>query len=370
MPAYIAAIGTAVPRHKLSQNRIGEFMALHLAKSEEEQKTLALLYRASGIRSRYSVIPDFGLPMDSYSFFPKNKDLTPFPSVKDRMLLYEREALPLAQAAIRDCMAQLSPEASQITHLITVSCTGMYAPGLDIQLVERLGLPTNTERTCINFMGCYASFNALKAANQILKNEPKSQVLIVALELCSIHLQHDTGMESLLSAALFGDGAAAVLVTGKALKEKLSLELTAFHSDLALEAKSEMSWRIGEHGFEMVLSQEVPEAIRKGIGKLTARLMAKVREKTPTVAHYAIHPGGRKILEVIEQTLGLSKEVNEPAYEVLRQYGNMSSPTVLFVLKSILEKLTQEDVDQHVLSFAFGPGLTLESMLLKVHGHA
>ena len=363
MTSYISSIGTSVPPNRVSQHQLSEFMVRHLGQSEEVSKMIQLLYRASGINYRHSVIEDFGREMGNYSFFPNNQELEPFPSVSMRMNLYKQKAVELAINAIHDCIS--SNEARQITHLVTVSCTGMYAPGIDIEIIERLGLSTNIQRTSINFMGCYAAFNALKVADALIKSQPDSKVLLVAVELCSIHLLKNTSEDSLLSNALFGDGAAAVYLTGNS--SGISLELASFYTDIDSRGKDAMAWHISDFGFEMTLSSEVPNVIKEGIGELTRKLLDKIGLKVRDIAHFAIHPGGKRILQVIEEELALSKEQNEPAYQVLKNFGNMSSPTVLFVIKAIMEQLTTANSGENILSFAFGPGLTLESMLLKVH---
>ncbi len=338
-------------------------MVRHLGHSEEVSKMIQLLYRASGINYRHSVIEDFGREIGNYSFFPNNQELEPFPSVSVRMNLYKQNAVELAINAIHDCISL--NEARQITHLVTVSCTGMYAPGIDIEIIERLGLSTNIQRTSINFMGCYAAFNALKVADALIKSQPDSKVLLVAVELCSIHLLKNTSEDSLLSNALFGDGAAAVYLTGN--PSGISLELASFYTDIDSRGKDAMAWHISDFGFEMTLSSEVPNVIKEGIGELTRKLLDKIGLKVRDIAHFAIHPGGKRILQVIEEELALSKAQNEPAYQILKNFGNMSSPTVLFVIKAIMEQLTTANSGENILSFAFGPGLTLESMLLKVH---
>lgn len=337
-------------------------MIRHLPLTDEQQKTVRLLYRASGIRYRYSVISDFAADAQDFSFFPPNAALEPFPPVSRRMALYQQEAIGLAEKASREC---LGTEGTGVTHLITVSCTGMYAPGIDIELIRRLRLPTDTQRTSINFMGCYAAFNALKVADQIVRNDPDASVLVVAVELCSIHLLKTTDENSLLSNALFGDGAAAVLVQGRP-NGRQQLELTAFYSDLALDAGDEMAWHISDFGFVMKLTAGVPEAIRRGIAGLTSRLLQHLSLTVAEVEHFAIHPGGKKILEVIGEELNIPKERMVQAFEVLRDYGNMSSPTVLFVLKKLWDGFERSNKDERILSFAFGPGLTLESMCLTI----
>ena len=368
MKSYISAIGIANPVHITSQGKIAEFMAKALSMNNGEGTRLKALYRASGIRQRYSVLEDYGNDFDNLSFYPNNEQLEPFPSVAKRMQLYKENALSLSVNAIRHCMEKV-PDIQfekEITHLITVSCTGMYAPGIDIEIIQELGLNTSIKRTAINFMGCYAAFNAIKIADAICKADGNAKVLVVCVELCSIHFQKLKDEDNILSNALFGDGAAAMLIqTDKAISP-VSLSLEQFHCDLHFEGKQEMAWHIGDHGFEMKLSSYVPDIIKKGINILTDRLLSSMRLSLEDISYYAIHPGGKRILEVIEEKLGMSKEDNRFAYEVLHQYGNMSSPTILFVLESLMNSLKPGDQDKNILSLAFGPGLTLESMLLKV----
>ncbi len=363
MPTCIQSIGTAVPSYRCKQADLAAFMSRHLQLDKKQSRNLHILFATSGIKHRYSVVPDYSSPEEDYVFFPKNEELEPFPGTADRMVFYRKEALGLAIAAIDDCFVTLDSSTDSITHLITVSCTGMYAPGLDIDLVSELGLKTDVERTSINFMGCYAAFNALKVANHIASNNRDARVLIVSVELCSLHFQKSADEDAMLSNALFSDGAAAALISS----EKISsarLEMTNFYSDLALDGKEEMGWFIKDVGFEMKLTAEVPEVIRSGIGKLTDQLLSRVHSHD--IRHYAIHPGGRKILDLIEEALQIPQEKNEASRYVLSEYGNMSSPTVLFVLKKLLTQLDQRNHEEDILSFAFGPGLTLESMLLKV----
>ncbi|MEQ8905418.1 type III polyketide synthase [Ekhidna sp.] len=365
MPAYINSIGTALPANLTDQSQIADFMVKHLALDEHEERKLRVLYRASGIKQRYSVLRDFKENLNGQSFF---KEDVAFPSAKPRMLIYQKHAINLANDAAENAFDSSGVRKNEITHLISVSCTGMYAPGLDIELIDRLGLPTSTQRTSINFMGCYAAFNAMKVAENIIAANPNSNVLIVCVELCSIHLQEKKDDENLLANAIFGDGAAAVIVSSKASGR--SLEMKNFYSDLALNARDEMGWYIGDHGFEMHLSNKVPDVIKDGIGELTNRLLEKIQLQVSDIDFFAIHPGGKRILDVIEEKLKISKEQNLPAREILKTHGNMSSPTVLFVIKRILDDLKKEDDQKHLLSFAFGPGLTMESAVLKTHVNA
>lgn len=366
MNSFICAIGTATPPHKIAQAQTAGFMADALQLNSDETRKLKALYRVTGIAHRYTVLPDYGAANGEYTFFPNTPGLEPFPGVQQRMQIYRQQALPLSVTAVEDCLAQLPDfDPATITHLITVSCTGMYAPGLDIDLIEALQLPLTTQRTAINFMGCYAAFNALKVADAFCQAE-SARVLIVCTELCTLHFQKHKENDHLVSNAIFGDGAAAVLVQSQPAAGRVNLAMAGFHCELMSAGKKEMAWQIADHGFEMTLSSYVPSMIQQGIKCLTTNLLRKLNIELPTVDLFAVHPGGRKILEAIEQALDLSPEHNCFAYEVLRDYGNMSSATVLFVLKALGQTLTRQHHNQPILSFAFGPGLTLESMLLKV----
>jgi prepilin-type processing-associated H-X9-DG protein len=366
--SYITSIGTANPQHHFTQQTIANFMVRAMNLNAEDARKLHALYRATGIETRYSVLGDYGREND-YDFFPNNPLLTPFPSTKKRMELFKKHSLALSLASINQCLEKnASIKKSEITHLILVSCTGMYAPGLDIDLVKALRLNTSIIRTCINFMGCYAAFNALKLADTFCGNEKNTKVLVVCTELCTIHFQKENTEDNLLANALFADGSAALLVETQPRKG-INLKPISFYCDLVTEGEQDMAWTVGDWGFEMKLSTYVPEVIRSGIKKLTGSLFERISQNLSDVSYFAIHPGGKKILEVIEQELGLRKNSNHHAYEILKQYGNMSSPTVLFVLNEICKKLSGKDKNKTILSFAFGPGLTLESTLLQIEIH-
>lgn len=358
--SFISSIGTANPKHSIKQTEVVDFMIQAHGLNEQEAHDLKVLYRATGIEQRYTTIPDYSKTR-GFDFFPDNEKLEPFPSTKKRGDWYRKHALGLSEQAVKNCLNE-KIEKEKITHLITVSCTGMNAPGLDIELVECLGLNRNVERTAINFMGCYAAFNAIKVANHICKSQD-ANVLIVCVELCTLHFQKNKTDDNLLANALFGDGAAAVLVQSEPSGSSLSLE--KFKCDLLPNAKDEMAWKIGDFGFEMKLSAYVPDAIESSIRPMVDQL--KLDTGIREFDFFAIHPGGKRILSVVEEQLSIPKTSNAAAHYVLRNFGNMSSPTILLVFKEILDKLNSEDEGKSLLGFAFGPGLTLESLVAKVH---
>jgi alpha-pyrone synthase len=365
MKSYINAIGTAVPQYKSKQLDIADFMSkAHRFEGPEEKKLFAL-YKSTRIETRHSVIEDYGYKTVN-SFFPNRPTLEQFPTTSDRMAVYQREALSLSKVAIKKCFdQQRNFDKNDVTHLITISCTGMYAPGLDIELIRDLGLSPTVKRTAINFMGCYAAFNGLKMADTICRADGDAKVLMVAVELCTLHFQKEYTDDNLFANALFADGAAAVLVEG-APKMGTSLEMENFVCTLDPDSSDDMAWKIGDFGFEMRLSSYVPAVIKNGIKNLTSNLLADLNREHLDVSYYAIHPGGKKIVDVIEEELGLTPNDTRFSREILKNYGNMSSPTVLFVLNLIREQLSEKDNGKHIMSFAFGPGLTLESALLKI----
>lgn len=364
--SYITAIGTANPPHKIEQSAAATFMVNAMGLAGDDERRLRALYKMTGIETRHSVISDYNKVSD-FSFYSNTANLEPFPSTRQRMELFRQHAARLSVEAARDCLQKREDvQLNEITHLIVVSCTGMYAPGLDIDIVKQLGLSSTVMRTAINFMGCYASFNALKIGDSIVESDPSAKVLVVSTELCTIHFQKEKTDDNYLSNALFADGSAAVLIESIPRKGS-NLKPTSFFCDLATEGAQDMAWSVGDVGFEMRLSSYVPEIIRSGIAKLTQSLLTQINDTFSNIDYFAIHPGGRKILEVIEQELAISRDQNRHAYNVLQRYGNMSSPTVLFVLNEVVKTLGSADQQKKILSFAFGPGLTMESMILEIH---
>jgi prepilin-type processing-associated H-X9-DG protein len=363
--SYITAIGTANPTYRFSQSKIADFMVKAMELTTNESRLLHTIFRASGIEFRHSVLEDYGLE-GNYKFYANTPDLEPFPSTQKRLLAFRENVVSLSAQAIDNMLLSIPAfDTKKITHLIVVCCTGMYAPGLDIDLVKKYKLSSSVHRTGINFMGCYAAFNAIKVADAFCHQDKNAKVLIVCTELCSLHFQRKASEDNLLANALFADGSAALLMEAES-DEKIKLRPESFHSVLMAKSEQDMAWTIGDLGFEMRLSTYVPSIIKSGIAEVTDTLLKKTSKKIDDMRFFAIHPGGKKILENIETVLNIPKEKNQAAYCVLRDYGNMSSPTILFVLKAIWSRIGPEDANEHILSFAFGPGLTLESMVLKI----
>ncbi len=369
-PSFILSIGTAVPPHRISQQEHYSILESSEGMGRKEKLQLRKVYSASGIESRHSVLAEFGKPdqTDNILFFPSNHH-APMP-ISDRMSLYEQYALDLAELAVEQCLESLpSISIPQITHLITFSCTGMSAPGLDIQLVDRLGLNRNVERTCINFMGCYAGINAMKTAYHISRSEPEAIVLLAGVELCTLHYQKNEKEDQIIANALFADGASAAIISSQKIpsaNEAPALCLKSFYAEFEPGDREEMAWRIGDHGFDLRLSSYVPALLKKSIPDFMTKLFGRAGLKQEDIDFYAFHPGGVRILKACEEALHISKKENEIAYRVLHDYGNMSSVTIFFVLKAFIESFTGEDIGKKLLACAFGPGLTMESMVAEI----
>lgn len=348
--SYITAIGTANPNYKLLQSEIAEILSSCFSLKIAEKRLLKRICRLSGITYRHSVLNFYGDEQLS--------ELT----TAERMRIFQANALNLAMSAIHDCLDQVDIDKKNITHIITVSCTGMYAPGLEIEIVKHLGLNSSIQRHAVNFMGCYGVFNALKIAHAICRQNCNATILIVSVELCTLHFQKTINKENIISHAIFSDGAAAALIQSQCHNKK-KLKMKAFHSELYPDASQHMTWQIGNSGFDIILSSYVPELIENGINKLIHGLLCQQDSILSPIDYYAIHPGGIAVLEACEKALSISPDQNNFSYEILKNFGNMSSATILFVLKKIIDTIV--DSNKNILSCAFGPGITLESMLLE-----
>ncbi len=353
----IVSIATAVPQFKHEQNDIMSFMQKVYALPEAEHRKLRFLYRQSGIESRYSVIADYSKPLPEWKFYPQTENLEPFPSLEQRMTWYNRYAAPLSVDAIRKCLDHRT--SNEITHLITVSCTGMSAPGLDLHVIELMDLPRNIQRTSVNFMGCYAAIHAMKMGDAICSADKDAKVLIVCTELCTLHFQREPSFDNFASSLLFADGAAAILMVADETAGP-GVKLGKFYSEIIPKGKKDMSWELSSTGFLMTLSGYVPDIIEEDINGMVERALDKNGLDQSDITDWCIHPGGKRILEAVEHSLEINSTALAPSYNVLKQYGNMSSPTILFVLKEILQKISFEQ-EHKIMGIAFGPGLTLET---------
>jgi predicted naringenin-chalcone synthase len=365
MPVWIQHIETMNPGTRYSQEYASAKMQ-GWTDDERRKRMIRVLYQKSGIDQRYSVIDSFdqGLPGD---FFPSGKDGRQRElSTAERNAIYTREvhrlSVDLARQAIANCPAIV---AQDITHVVTVSCTGFCNPGPDFHIVNELGLSPATQRYHLGFMGCYAAFPGLRMAKQFCEAHPAAVVLVMCLELCSLHLQLGGTEDTMLANSLFADGAAVAIVSARhPLDNQNCFRLDTFHSSLITSGKGDMTWTIGDRGFDIALSSYVPKIIGANIRSAVLPLLAARNVTLADIDIWAVHPGGKAIVDKIVESLALNENQVAAARKVLHELGNMSSATILFVLQEILRRPdapSQEDV----CAMAFGPGLTVEMGLLQ-----
>jgi predicted naringenin-chalcone synthase len=364
--AAILAIGTAVPRYQARQADVVEWMIASFTDRPAVARLLRSLYASSGIETRHSCIADFLHPAEHSRFAP-GRPLAELATTAERMAIYEREAAPLGAEAATQALAQLakrergalSAATCTISHLVVVSCTGFFAPGLDLALAKQLNLAPQVERTMIGFMGCAAAFNGLRAAAHIVRSQPTARVLVVCVELCSLHVQPGVAREHLISSSLFADGAAACVVGAANAETADAYLLEGFFSQVKADAHSAMVWQIGNHGFALQLSPQIPRHLAAIAPAALNQLIDPVDAQ-----FWAIHPGGPAIVDRLAEVFDLSAEQVEASRSVLRRIGNVSSGTVFFVLDQLRSKLQERSQPQTGVAMAFGPGLVIEMLRL------
>jgi len=343
-----------VPDHDVHDAFIG-WAAERIAEPRKRAVFLRMAER-SGIGHRWSVLPrgeDAGSPVASGGFyFGRN------PSTAERMRLYAEAAPKLALEAIARLKAQVALDG--ITHLVVASCTGFVAPGIDQIIAAELGLPGHVERTLVGFMGCYAAVSALRTAYHIVRSEPQARVLTVTVELSTLHLQYDDALEPLLAMLQFGDGAAAMLVTGEPGGFAIERPFAATLPD----SSALIRWDVGDNGFVMQLSGEVPGRIAEALRQPEFRAQLLGEDGAGAVDAWAVHAGGRSVLDAVEHGLGLAPEALAASRDVLARFGNMSSSTLPFVLATLLG----EPEHQRGIALAFGPGLAAEGFHFRRAG--
>jgi predicted naringenin-chalcone synthase len=341
---FLNRIGTATPGHEVH----GTFRAFAegLIPEGRERRLFARMADRAGIVRRWSVLRPDGRPgyVDDEGFYAPGH----FPSTRARMARWEAEAPPLAFAALG---ALGVPKG--ITHLITASCTGFVAPGLDHAIAAHLGLEETVARTNVGFMGCQAAIVALRLARDAVRADPRARVLVVNLELCTLHLQERPEVEQLLCFLLFGDGCSAALVSA----EPEGLRLDGFRCALLPEAREQIAWRVGDNGFDMVLSGEVPKSLARALPPRLPDLLDGAGAEEFDL--WAIHPGGRSVLDAVEESCRPPQGALAHSRAVLAGHGNMSSPTVMFVLRNVL---AERGPGRRGIAMAFGPGLSAETM--------
>lgn len=358
--SYIVAIGTAVPEFGFSQDEFAKFY-VNSTEDETEKRKINIIARKSGISRRYSVINDFGKEPKNFTFFTPTAALFPEPTLTTRMNIYKTAAVKLSVAAVNK-IKNITKHKDKITHLITVTCTGLFAPGLDIELMRHFEFNPTIQRSSINFMGCNAAIIALKHADSICKNNPNANVLVVCTELCTLHFQKQYSDDYILSNSIFADGSAAVLVSAKPQEEfgLQPIRMSRFDSMIVHNGYKDMAWQLSESGFLMNLTSYVSSIIKENIKPM----MDAIGLKASDVQHWAVHPGGKRIIDDFEDALGLEQPQLFHSYDVLKNFGNMSSPTIMFVLKQLIDN-TKHKTGDKIFTAAFGPGLSVETMQLE-----
>lgn len=373
MPAHVLSIGTAVPNTVLPQPYVRDLLTAHPGLDRRRSRLVQAAFDASGIDTRHTVLEEVGPARRGPGgrFLDEDSSAVLAPGTRLRNDLYTRHAPGLLAAAAADALRGGDVDPADVTHLVTVSCTGFFAPGPDQLLAEQLGLDPTVERYHLGFMGCHAAFPALRAARAFCAARPDAVVLIASVELCTLHLQPPTDADRILAASLFADGAAAAVVTAAPPPTgRTGLRLDAMHTTLTGTGQADMTWTIGDTGFEMVLSRYVARLLGEQIEKVVAPVLDADAELAgrpfTAVPRWAVHPGGRSIVDKVQQALGLDDGSLAESRAVLRRYGNMSSATVLFVLRDILTAPPRTGVSERVCALAFGPGLTVETALLTL----
>jgi predicted naringenin-chalcone synthase len=351
MEVAILGIGTAVPRFRIDQLDAAERMADALREDRDMSRFAKRIFRSCGVSSRYTCEPDLLEAAGNCRYISDEP-----PTTGERMAVYRREALPLASAAARRALTDSRIHPASVTHLMTVSCTGQYLPGLDVELAQELELAADVNRIPLTFNGCAAGLNAVNLARQLAAGAPEAVILLVCVELCTLHIQQGRSREDLLAASFFGDGASACVIGIASHRQEAVIILEDGRSELLPESRQVMTWEVGGHGFNLYLSPEIPRLI----GQHVREKVAKVADAA-SIECWAIHPGGKAIIDAVQETLGLSDGMTEPSRKILRQYGNMSSATILFVLQELKRRFIDEEAAEMLgMALAFGPGLTLE----------
>jgi predicted naringenin-chalcone synthase len=345
--AYLNRIATAVPEHDVHDAFV--VFAENMLADPRLQTVLRRMVSRAKITHRYSFL-DPQKASGQFSSHDAHEFYRPgnFPDTARRMELFEQTAPILMRKAV-DRLALSEEERSSVTHVLVTCCTGLYAPGLDFEIVEHVGLSPDVERTMIGFMGCYAAINALKLARHIVRSDPKAGVLIVNLELCTLHFQETQELDQVLSFLIFADGAAASLITAR----EQGLALDSFKAVMVPDTRGLITWKIRGLGFDMLLSGQVPAVVARALHE--GELMAE----RDGIDLWAVHPGGRSVLDAVQKGLELPVSALAASREVLSCFGNMSSASVMFVLQRIMQ---QAQPGQRGCAMSFGPGLTAETM--------
>lgn len=375
MSLSIWGLGTSLPEHTMTQDEALEMTTNIVSEDERQRRLLRMLFRKSNVLNRHTCVPHpiaYEWVADEESNGEAETEggvatrlqrkVKWGPTTRERMQMYAEFASPLAKQAVGRAFEDAGVTPGDITHLITVSCTGFDAPGIDIELIDSLKLPMTTQRINIGYMGCHGAINGLRAAHGIASSQPDATVLVSATELCSLHYRFNWDDEGIIGNALFADGSAALIVGNSERKSSAApFRLQATGSCLIPDSRHVMSWKVGDHGFEMKLTAEVADKINTYLRPWISEWLAQYGHTVESVQSWAVHPGGPKILSAVEEALALPKEATQVSHEILAKYGNMSSPTVLF----ILDRMRRANAPRPCVALGFGPGLYAEAALFE-----
>ncbi|MSR57999.1 MAG: type III polyketide synthase [Planctomycetaceae bacterium] len=364
MSLSVRGIGVVVPAWGIDQADAAEISLGLSCRSDEQRRLLPVLYRRAGVKHRHSVVLEANAgPIENrQSFFAPAGALDDRgPTTAARMDRYEQEAGALAASAARLALTDAGIAADAVTHLVTVSCSGFCAPGFDVALIEKLPLPPQTARTHVGFMGCHGALNAIRVARAFAEADPDSVTLVVCVELCSLHHQYGWDPDQIVANALFADGAAALVCCGRSHPERAGCLVLDNGSTLVPGTTDAMGWRIRDHGFEMNLSPQVPDLIHRHLRPWLMTWLAKNELTVADIGSWAVHPGGPRILSACGEALELPRERLADSIDILAEFGNMSSPTVLF----ILDRLRRRNAPTPCVMLGFGPGLAIEAALVE-----
>lgn len=374
-PATIISIATGIPDGVIDQD-VAAGVVQRLGITKRWNKVLPKLYQKSGVRRRSSVLlgPDHLEPDLRQSFYTPPSETAPYgPTTAQRMEVYAQHAGPLISKTSQLAIERSGIAPSRITHVVTVSCTGFVAPGLDHALIQAHKLRETVQRVHVGFMGCHAMVNGLRVAQSICQADGDAVVLVSSVELCSIHQQYSEDPEQIVANSLFSDGSASAIVVP--YRQALAMPQVdpswRMVSSLSLKVPDSadlMTWKIGDHGFQMTLSSQVPKRIEEELRAPLETWLGTLGVSTKEIKQWVVHPGGPRILDAVEEAMGLGSESLSASRETLANYGNMSSPTIVFIMEEILKRSESEGLPREKglwLVLGFGPGLHAEAMLLE-----
>ncbi|MGD8330417.1 MAG: type III polyketide synthase [Acidobacteriota bacterium] len=367
MSLRVIGLGTAAPEFSVSQAEVAEVNKLFCPVDERRLRLIPPLYRRAGVDKRHSVLLQAGAgePLARQSLYWAARDEDDHgPTTMQRMLAFEGAAPALSALACRAALEDAAVDGDAITHLVTVSCTGFHAPGNDARLIEQLGLRRTVNRTHVGFMGCHGALNGLRVADSFVGADAEARVLLCAVELCTLHFYYGWDAEKIVANSLFGDGAGALVGAAEGAggaQDDDAWRLIANGTYLMPNSRDAMTWRIGDHGFHMTLSSRVPGLIREHLAGWLDAWLADNGLAAADVATWAVHPGGPRILDAVVDAMALADDALAVSREVLREFGNMSSATLLF----ILERLRRRGAPRPCVALGFGPGMVVEAALLR-----